>query len=84
MMLIGGVLLAIAIEKCNLHRRLAIKMLLLIGTTPRWYVFKILTRDMMSNLVSLQGDLSHLNLYSHIQADTWFHVANMGFINVDK
>ena len=36
MMLIGGILLAIAIEKCNLHRRIAIKILLLIGTNPRW------------------------------------------------
>ena len=38
MMMAGGFLLAIAIEKCDLHRRLAINILILMGTNPRWYI----------------------------------------------
>jgi len=36
LMLLGGMFIAIAVEKCNLHRRIAIKVLLMIGTSPRW------------------------------------------------
>ena len=35
MMFISGVIVAIAVEHSNLHKRVALKVLLLIGTSPR-------------------------------------------------
>ena len=37
-MLLGGLGMAIAIEKCNLHKRIAWKACILLGTKPRWLV----------------------------------------------
>lgn len=38
MMFIGGLIVAIAVEHCKLHVRVALKVLLLIGTSPKRYV----------------------------------------------
>lgn len=38
MMFISGIIMAIAVEHCNLHKRIALNVMLLIGTSPRRYV----------------------------------------------
>jgi len=35
MMFISGIVVAIAVEHCNLHKRIALRFLLFIGTSPR-------------------------------------------------
>lgn len=39
MMFISGIVVAIAVEHCNLHKRIALNAMLLIGTSPRRYTF---------------------------------------------
>ena len=35
MMFISGIMMAIAVEHCNLHKRIALNVMMLIGTSPR-------------------------------------------------
>ena len=39
LMFISGIIVAIAVEHCNMHKRIALRVLLSIGTSPRMLMF---------------------------------------------
>ena len=38
MMFIGGLMVALAFQRCGLHRRVALSILSVVGVKPIWYV----------------------------------------------
>ncbi|KAI9556377.1 hypothetical protein GHT06_018951 [Daphnia sinensis] len=70
----GGVVLALGVEKSNLHRRIALRVILTFGTNPRWLMLGFMSVSMSLSLwISNSGVTAMLIPIVNAVVDELFH-----------
>lgn len=71
----GSMALAYAVESVNLHRRIALFVLKLVGTSTKWYRYFLQGFDFF--------DIKVLLFFENIQVHGWFDERHCLFVHVD-
>lgn len=72
---LGGVVLALGVERSNLHRRIALSVILTVGTNPRWLMLGFMQVGMLLSFwISNSGVTAMLIPIVEAVVDELFHV----------
>ena len=72
---LGGVVLALGVERSNLHRRIALSVILIVGTNPRWLMLGFMQVGMLLSMwISNSGVTAMLIPIVEAVVDQLFHV----------